>query len=287
MPPFTWPPYRDPQEETRPLSQISRSIYPLPADQPEYNRLTFQHYLCSQVLRGLSLAPLSQPLPKILDVGCGTGIWVKDLARRFPRSTVVGIDPSDRFFPTSSIPSNCCFRVGDVLQRLPFLDDCFSFVHQRFLFTAIPAARWPQVLAELARVTTPGGWVEVMEMDEQMQHPGPLTSRLQASFSQVHRALGFDGEIIRQLEVLFAQQGFQSVTKRVIPVPVGRWGGRLGGVMQRDLLAAIQAFRGPYCRFLPISEEAFDDLVEQLAHEWEQTCSSCTFVVVYGKRGAP
>ncbi len=140
--------------------------YLLPTDLAEVYRLDFQHYMLRYVLRGNYLAPIGQPF-SVLDVGCGTGRWGAELARQFPQANVVGVDvvvtgaerPDARAARQGIFPDNYAFVPGNVLERLPFDDRRFDFVHQRLLFAAIPRPRWPQVVAELARVTRPGaGW---------------------------------------------------------------------------------------------------------------------------------
>src|SRR5579859_7558758 len=53
--------------------------------------LDFQHFLVRRVIGGNHHAPLTQPR-LILDVGCGTGRWVVEMATEFPGAQVVGLD---------------------------------------------------------------------------------------------------------------------------------------------------------------------------------------------------
>ena len=51
---------------------------------------------------------------KMLDVGCGTGIWMMEVAKDFPGSQVVGVDLSPHLANDShrySIPDNISFEV--------------------------------------------------------------------------------------------------------------------------------------------------------------------------------
>jgi trans-aconitate methyltransferase len=45
-------------------------------------------------LAGLRMMPLTgiQYPRRVLDLGCGNGSWVTDVARAFPSATVVGVD---------------------------------------------------------------------------------------------------------------------------------------------------------------------------------------------------
>ncbi|KAK4969250.1 hypothetical protein LTR66_011728 [Elasticomyces elasticus] len=66
----------------------------VPNDEPEIQRLNQQHWLLT-VLKGgkLHLAPLPPDRPlKILDVGCGSGIWAIQMAEVYPTATIMGMD---------------------------------------------------------------------------------------------------------------------------------------------------------------------------------------------------
>ncbi|HEU5375361.1 MAG TPA: hypothetical protein VFV38_07985, partial [Ktedonobacteraceae bacterium] len=55
--------------------------YVLPRDAPEAHRLDFQHFYLRALLKGLHLVPLpAHRLHEVLDVGCGTGRWVHEMA---------------------------------------------------------------------------------------------------------------------------------------------------------------------------------------------------------------
>jgi tRNA G46 methylase TrmB len=57
----------------------------------EISRLNFQHYMFRLAFGGDYSAPIKTP-GDILDVACGTGRWVRDVARRFPETNVIGFD---------------------------------------------------------------------------------------------------------------------------------------------------------------------------------------------------
>lgn len=64
--------------------------YLLPKDLIEANRLDFQHFYLKHVLKSNYLAPLDkEQVRTILDVGCGTGRWVLEMARALDRKSVV------------------------------------------------------------------------------------------------------------------------------------------------------------------------------------------------------
>ena len=70
--------------------------YPLPNDENELDRLDLQHHICTILLNGeLCLAPLKpETTHRVLDLGCGTGLWAIEMADRLPKATVTGVDLS-------------------------------------------------------------------------------------------------------------------------------------------------------------------------------------------------
>jgi ubiquinone/menaquinone biosynthesis C-methylase UbiE len=58
--------------------------------------------------------PVPHPAIKILDVGCGSGIWGREVAETLPRSEVIGVDLSPTYLleePNRLIPDNLSFEV--------------------------------------------------------------------------------------------------------------------------------------------------------------------------------
>lgn len=262
---------------------LENSDYLLPKDKDEEYRLDFQHHALYQAVGSHFVAPISENIRLILDIGTGTGIWSIEMASLFPQAQVIGVDVDPAFFKQGA-PDNCYLRAGNVLTGLPFPDALFGYTHQRLLTAAITAENWPRVARELIRVTRPGGWVELVELDNQMQNAGPAGQRLQEIMASVGKSLGFDGEMIRHLGDLLKQEGLRSIEVQPIPIPVGEWGGRPGSMMRRDLLSVVETLKPLYCQRGDISSAEFDQLVTIMAGEWETYHACCTFFVIYGKQ---
>lgn len=84
------------------------------------------------------------------------------MAQDFPKSTFIGVEVAD-VFPTSDVPPNLTFLKANTLEGLPFPDEHFDFVFQRFMFLAFSPSDWTKSIKELARITKPGGWLELIE----------------------------------------------------------------------------------------------------------------------------
>src|SRR5258708_16918993 len=149
--------------------------YLLPKDVLETQRLDFQFYLIRSILHGNHASPLRGDLTSILDVGCGTGRWVIEMARTFPGAQVVGLDIEPPPQSAQALSPIARFVRANLLDGLPFADRSFDFTHQRLLVLAIPAVHWPLLVGELVRLTRPDAYVELLRRGQRFLTPGPAT----------------------------------------------------------------------------------------------------------------
>lgn len=111
-----------------------------------------------------------RPGMRVLDVGCGTGVVTRDVASRVGAGgAVVGVDPSRTFIRqarararAARLDGRCTFRVGDGL-RLPFPPAAFDAALAVTVLLHVPDG--DAILAEMVRVTRPGGRVAVLDQD--------------------------------------------------------------------------------------------------------------------------
>lgn len=107
---------------------------------------------------------------QVLDIGCGPGGWLINLARRFRHVEANGIDISEKmigyanqYAELEQLP-NVSF-VCDTFLRLPFADESFDFLNARLVQWFIPEEKRELVLREWFRVLRPGGWLRLVEAD--------------------------------------------------------------------------------------------------------------------------
>jgi SAM-dependent methyltransferase len=251
--------------------------YALPKDLNEVNRLDFQHYIYRQVLHGNFLVPIRSP-QAILDVGCGTGIWCREIATQFPQARVYGLD-LENIKDSVPLPPNYQFVQGDILEGLAFAANTFDFVHQRLILaSAIPVARWLDVCRELLRVARPGGWLELPEVGVQMHNMGPLTQQFFAWGISASEPRGLDPRQIPHLDSVLREAGGRNVGLWWVDVPMYKQGNRIGLMMQMNLTNAFGALKGLYAA-RGESEAEFDNLLRKLPFEWETYRSSLRFFV--------
>ena len=149
--------------------QATDGVYALPADAEEYARLDAQHYAYKATQHDkLYIAPVPQAVPglgegkRILDEGCGTGIWTIEIAGEFPEAEVVGVDLAPTHRTREEVektgiiyPKNVSFVVGDITKRLPFADQHFDVIHVRSLLFGVKD--WRALISEVVRLLRPGG----------------------------------------------------------------------------------------------------------------------------------
>jgi ubiquinone/menaquinone biosynthesis C-methylase UbiE len=150
------------------------------------------------------------PGAALLDLGCGTGDQTRDLAARvLPGGRAVGMDLSQTMIGVArqrsagtDLPVE--FETGDA-QKLRFDDDTFDACRTERMLIHVPDAR--AALAEMVRVTRPGGRVGIIDADIESiifnSTDRPLTRRIVASFADSFQ----NGWIGRQLAGLMTEAG--------------------------------------------------------------------------------
>jgi SAM-dependent methyltransferase len=89
----------------------------LTSSEDEMRRLNVMHWGMRELWQTSVRVPLPHPSVHILDVGCGTGIWAKEVAEALASSRVVAVDLSPVFWPDTPerpAPPNLFFEVYTV-----------------------------------------------------------------------------------------------------------------------------------------------------------------------------
>jgi ubiquinone/menaquinone biosynthesis C-methylase UbiE len=115
----------------------------------------------------------AKPGDRVLDVGCSGGYLARLLASAVgPAGSVTGIDPSSPAiaYARRRAPANCTFAIG-VAQDLEVPDGWFDVVTSTLAVHHVPEAERPAALAEMHRVTRPGGRLLVADFRPSRLHP--------------------------------------------------------------------------------------------------------------------
>ena len=138
----------------------------------EMARLVVQGRLITNSMGGLlpEQGDLSHT-QRILDIACGPGGWVLDVAQAYPEKQVVGVDISQlmieyaRHLAREKELHNAKFRVMDGRKPLDFPDNSFDLVNARLIFAFMPPAAWPAFIQECMRILRPGGVIRLTELE--------------------------------------------------------------------------------------------------------------------------
>jgi SAM-dependent methyltransferase len=130
--------------------------------------------------------------PRILDVGCGTGEIASRLAEAFPAGHVVGVDLLEGHLALARerygrLAPRLSFAQGDGY-GLGFPDGAFDLAVCRHVLQAVPEPG--RVVAEMARVVRPGGFVHLLLEDYGLLHASPSSPALERFWQHVPRAFG-------------------------------------------------------------------------------------------------
>jgi ubiquinone/menaquinone biosynthesis C-methylase UbiE len=111
-------------------------------------------------------------LQNALDVACGPGAWVTDVAFAWQHIEVMGIDLSQPMIEYARALTqvrrldNASFQIMDATRPLAFPDASFDLINARLLLLFMSPNGWLPLIKELIRVCKPGGSIYIVEVDE-------------------------------------------------------------------------------------------------------------------------
>jgi ubiquinone/menaquinone biosynthesis C-methylase UbiE len=211
------------------------------------------------------------PRPRILDAGCGTGEITSRLAELFPDARVLGVDIIDEHLELARsryarLSSRVAFEHQSVFE-LQADDAAFDLTVCRHVIQSIPHP--DRVLAELKRVTLPGGYLHVIAEDYGMLHfqRGALDPRdfWHVAPAAFEAATGTDLYIGRNAYAILVALGLERITvEYVIVDPLH--------VPRQAFAQIIEAWRDGYVEpigeLTPISKASarayFDQMVDNI-----------------------
>jgi ubiquinone/menaquinone biosynthesis C-methylase UbiE len=140
------------------------------------------------------LDPRLPGVKSLLSVGCGPGVFLRELAERHPEIEVVGVDISPSRVAEAGkrlggIP-NARACIGNAL-ALPFEANSFDLVFSRFLLEYL--ADKPLAVQEMARICRPGGELLLQDLDGQLVWHFPEDRELQGATEKIVNYLGTTG----------------------------------------------------------------------------------------------
>ncbi|KAK1251708.1 hypothetical protein MKX07_007187 [Trichoderma sp. CBMAI-0711] len=213
-------------EGQRVYAAYGKEEYGLPMDDQELDRMDLCHTKYFSLLKQRRfLSPISENPQRILDLGCGTGIWCVEVADDYPGAQVVGVDIA----PTQPqwVPPNCSFELDDIEQTWTWRADSADFIFSRDLILSI--RNFPRLIDQAYRHLKPGGWIEfqchtgllqcddgTLRDDSTFRHWANLTKTACERY-------GTPVDDPTRFKEWFEQRGFECVTEEVYKMPCTPW----------------------------------------------------------------
>ncbi|RHZ88440.1 hypothetical protein Glove_22g167 [Diversispora epigaea] len=220
---------------------------------------------------------------EILDVGCGSAIWLMKMSTIYPHSKFTGID----IIKHRSMPSNVKFVQSDITDitknnnKFPFNEENFDFIHISSFFITLPEKSCNvTIFPDLFRILKPGGWLEVCEYDGNLlPNFGPITKYfvdlLFSSLSNQGISLVSTGELLINL---FEENNYKFYYDYKV-------------VKHNEIDLAKAAFKNTFIsfkhiliEFTPFSSKEYFDLLDEVDKEFFEYDSSLQMVRIYGQK---
>lgn len=265
-------------------------IYSLPADDEEFERLDMQHALFAEVM-----GKYPPPMPEVLaddtsgeikaclDLGCGSGSWILDVAHDFPHCSTVAVDLVP--MQVLNMPPNCRSEVDDINLGLQHFYNDFNVVHARLVSSGI--RDYAGLIDEVSQTLRPSGLVDLMEFDfrvygldkkPMLGHDAP--SWWARWMNQCHIAVlqrGGEPDAANHLHRWISEHGaFEDVVYREFWLPTSPWRkgsdpesmrqNRIATIFRQDVLAFLKSGR-PLLLGTGLPESYVDELENNAARE--------------------
>jgi ubiquinone/menaquinone biosynthesis C-methylase UbiE len=147
----------------------------------------------------------------LLDIGCGTGLFVEKYIRN--GGSAIGLDISQGMVSKARIRCDTCEFVVGTGERLPFADGTFDAISSVLVFSYVkdPDA----MLAEVYRVLEPGGTVALCTLGKKLITRGiPSLYKIGEKIKLKHVMMKDFGEHYydeREMSSLFENAGFKDI----------------------------------------------------------------------------
>ena len=273
-----------------------------PENAAEMVRLINQDRLLTRNMGGPLVGALDDgsSLQTILDVACGAGGWVLDVAFALPDAEIFGVDISEMMISYANARarsqklSNASFGIMNITHPLDFSASSFDLVNARFLTGVLRREQWSVLIAECTRILRPGGTLRVTEFSDTGISTSPASERLSTLVHQAMWKAGYgfspfpEGQNLRVTTVLphlLRSVGYQNVRHLSHALEYS-----LGTEAWPDLYHGSQVIGQQAKRLLVSAGVATVEEVEQLATQMliemnaEDFCGMWSYITVLGQK---
>ncbi|RDW62388.1 hypothetical protein BP6252_11821 [Coleophoma cylindrospora] len=284
-----------------------------------YSDGNLQNHLWGLTLNDrLYISPIdTQKMHRVLDIGCGTGIWTINFADKYPGTTIIGTDlspvqpkwsvvtpiRSDLMKQTqltdikccTRVPPNCNFEIADAEHDWTYSQP-FDFIHGRMLFTCFTVESAKAVFTSAFDNLNPGGYFELQDcifpqkcIDASSM--GTSLSLWNSLCLEASEKTGRPWNTVQYWNSWLREIGFEDVREEVFLWPINTWPRdkglkELGMWFREDVLSVLPATGRLLTKGLGWSSEEVevllagvrDDVKDRRVHMFEEVR------VLYGRK---
>ena len=226
------------------------------------------------------------PRGRVLDAGCGPGSMARLIARLHPGVKVTGIDQREPYLEFARARAqaeglrNTEFQQADVF-ALPFADGIFDVVWTKYLLQWLKEPKL--ALAELKRVTKPGGLLVSCDFADFMIDHFPVDAQFDAQIRKVMPGL-VDPNVGRKIASHLISLGLEDIQVDIESDAVFTVIGRIDPARRRNWEQQWQAARPEVAKVLDSEAEADRFLARFFSHfDDPETCSFTTLFFTRGR----
>ncbi|CAG8471584.1 11996_t:CDS:2 [Ambispora gerdemannii] len=255
----------------------------------EADRLFTLHLFVQHVFDGRFSAPIESKLrngeAKVLDIGCGPGAWILEMATEYPSSQFFGIDIADAY-PTENCPNNVKFETRNVIERLAFPDDYFDFVRIALMSSSLNEQEYYDAICQVLRVLKPGQYIEIIEFLLPIHNLGPKHKTIDEAFQAHSAAYGINLRMARKLEsMLETTKQTNDIESMTRTVQVGLSGGKAGKLLYMILdTFSLELSKNGIAASLGLSLEQYKDVWQECRQEMIDYETRVSIKKVWGQK---
>ncbi|ORX58145.1 S-adenosyl-L-methionine-dependent methyltransferase [Hesseltinella vesiculosa] len=211
----------------------------------------------------------------VVDVGCGQGAWIMDMASQYPKCHFIGLETSVERLPRSVPPlQNVTYDLIDTQRHLPFEDNSVDVLQLRAQNLYMDRQSWNTFLTEANRVLKMGGFIHIMDYIF-----NPTGSVLAESFSEtlnsVFVSLDIDTSRPAKLAAQLPEFGFEMVQTLAKRVPFAN--DKIGQLFTVFTLHRFEEAAPDLAPAMGLSEDEYKQRAETVTAQ----CVNCNDVLTW------
>ncbi|KAI8989413.1 hypothetical protein BDB01DRAFT_895261 [Pilobolus umbonatus] len=237
-------------------------------------------------MESINLVIENIPPPRVLDLACGIGTWILEMATEFPNAIFYGVDIFP-IFPTTVKPANTFFLKHDILDKsgLPYPESYFDYIFMRHVYSRYSEDDWEIIMKEIKRLLKPGGYVELRDMDPVIKNQGSNTHKLWAKYPKImkekhHVNIFWTRYMIKYLDEVGCMADLhRQIRSFKLDLP-----GSVGDMMRSYLKATLESYRLVITELQVFKNDEFDQYVDSVIAEAVKHHSFFNYYCCWGRK---